>query len=84
MKPYASYKPSGVPWLGDVPAHWEVKQARFVMTCNDDVLPESTSPEQVLDYIEISDVDEVSGIKGFESVKFSDAPSRAGRVRIFV
>lgn len=80
MKPYASYKPSGVPWLGDVPAHWEVKQARFVMTCNDDVLPENTSPEQVLDYIEISDVDEVSGIKGFESVKFSDAPSRARRL----
>jgi len=24
MKPYASYKPSGVPWLGDVPRHWEV------------------------------------------------------------
>lgn len=24
MKPYASYKPSGVAWLGDVPAHWEV------------------------------------------------------------
>lgn len=80
MKPYASYKASGVPWLGDVPAHWEVKQARFVMTCNDDVLPENTSPEQVLDYIEISDVDEVSGIKGFESVKFSDAPSRARRL----
>lgn len=80
MKPYASYKPSGVAWLGDVPAHWEVKQARFVMTCNDDVLPESTSPGQVLDYIEISDVDEVSGIKGFESVKFSDAPSRARRL----
>ncbi len=24
MKRYTSYKPSGVPWLGDVPAHWEV------------------------------------------------------------
>lgn len=24
MKPYASYKPSGVPWLGEVPGHWEV------------------------------------------------------------
>ncbi len=24
MKPYASYKPSGVLWLGDVPAHWKV------------------------------------------------------------
>lgn len=80
MKPYASYKPSGVPWLGDVPGHWEVKQTRFVMTCNDDVLPEHTNPEQMLDYIEISDVDEVSGIKGFESVKFVDAPSRARRL----
>ena len=24
--PYLSYKPSAVPWLGDVPAHWEVVQ----------------------------------------------------------
>ena len=23
-KPYSAYKPSGVEWLGDVPAHWEV------------------------------------------------------------
>ena len=31
MKPsaYTSYKPSGVAWLGEVPAHWEVKSARF-------------------------------------------------------
>ena len=21
--PYPAYKPSGVPWLGDVPEHWE-------------------------------------------------------------
>ena len=24
LKPYSAYKDSGVPWLGDVPAHWEV------------------------------------------------------------
>ena len=24
LQPYPSYKPSGVEWLGDVPAHWEV------------------------------------------------------------
>lgn len=23
-QPYPAYKPSGVPWLGEVPAHWEV------------------------------------------------------------
>ena len=24
--PYSTYKPSGVPWLGDVPPHWKVVQ----------------------------------------------------------
>ena len=31
MKPYASYKPSGVPWLGDVPGQWEVSYLRHVL-----------------------------------------------------
>ena len=26
LQPYTAYKPSGVPWLGDVPVHWEVVQ----------------------------------------------------------
>ncbi len=25
-RPYPAYKPSGVPWLGDVPEHWDVVQ----------------------------------------------------------
>ena len=25
-QPHHAYKPSGVPWLGDVPVHWEVVQ----------------------------------------------------------
>lgn len=29
MKPYASYKPSGVPWLGEVPNHWHVEKVKF-------------------------------------------------------
>lgn len=29
MKPYESYKPSGVPWLGDIPAHWQVEKVKF-------------------------------------------------------
>ena len=31
---YPAYKPSGVEWLGDVPAHWEVKRLRFVAELN--------------------------------------------------
>ena len=30
MKRYQQYKDSGVPWLGHVPAHWEVKRLRHV------------------------------------------------------
>lgn len=33
-KPYPKYKPSGVEWLGDVPEHWGVKRARFMLSMN--------------------------------------------------
>ena len=31
---YPEYKPSGVKWLGDVPAHWDWKRGRFCMKVN--------------------------------------------------
>jgi type I restriction enzyme S subunit len=31
LKPYLAYKPSGVPWLGDVPKHWEVPRLGAVL-----------------------------------------------------
>ena len=30
LLPYPKYKPSGVEWLGEVPAHWEVKRGDSV------------------------------------------------------
>jgi len=30
-KPYPMYKPSGVPWLGDVPEHWEVRRLKTLL-----------------------------------------------------
>ena len=27
-QPYPAYKPSGIEWLGDVPAHWEVRRVK--------------------------------------------------------
>ena len=29
-QPYPAYKPSGVEWLGDVPAHWQVRRLKWV------------------------------------------------------
>lgn len=30
LKPYAEYKESRLPWLGQVPGHWEVKRAKSI------------------------------------------------------
>jgi type I restriction enzyme S subunit len=40
-KPYPEYKPSGVAWLGDVPAHWEVNK----ITYGFDVVGSGTTPK---------------------------------------
>ena len=31
LPPYPAYKPSGVEWLGDVPAHWEVRRLKKIV-----------------------------------------------------
>jgi len=31
LKPYPAYKDSGVPWLGQVPAHWEVRRTKTLL-----------------------------------------------------
>ena len=31
LKPYPAYKDSGVPWLGQVPEHWEVKRNKLLL-----------------------------------------------------
>lgn len=31
LKPYAEYQPSGSPWLGNVPAHWQVRKLRTLI-----------------------------------------------------
>jgi type I restriction enzyme S subunit len=36
LKPYPEYKESGLPWLGRVPGHWEVKRAKSIFQCIDE------------------------------------------------
>ena len=32
MKPYLAYKDSGIEWLGEIPANWEVKRLKFLVS----------------------------------------------------
>ena len=79
LDPSAPMKDSGVPWLGRVPAGWGVALVKSVASCNDDVLPEDTTPDQIIEYVEISDVEADRGITRRSAMAFGDAPSRARR-----
>ena len=32
LKPYSTYKPSGVAWLGEIPASWDIRRLSFLFT----------------------------------------------------
>ena len=79
-KPYPTYKPTGVEWLDEIPSHWKVRQLKYLATVNDETLPETTTPDLELSYVDIGNVDSIAGITGTEYLLFEDAPSRARRI----
>jgi type I restriction enzyme S subunit len=36
LRPYPEYKDSGVPWLGKIPAHWELRRAKYILRERDE------------------------------------------------
>ena len=80
LRPYPEYRYCGVEWLGEIPAHWDVKRLKYVSTFNDEALPDSTSEDDEIVYVDISSVDAVEGITLKERMAFADAPSRARRI----
>lgn len=79
FRTYAAHRQSGIPWLGEVPSHWEIVPLKRVATYNDETLDEHTPPEQEILYVDISSVDFLSGIRAKEAMPFGVAPSRARR-----
>ena len=57
LKPYPDYKPSGVEWLGDVPAHWEVRRLRNVIDMRvsnvDKHVKEDEAPVRLCNYVDV-------------------------------
>ena len=78
--PYSDYKDSGIEWLGEIPAHWEVKRLKYSALINSDTLPETTDPDFVMSYIDIGNVDPYYGVISTEEITFQNAPSRARRI----
>ena len=60
-RPYPTYKPSGVPWLGDVPEHWEVRRlGDSVVRCINGTWGDEPDGVNDLPCIRVADFDRVN------------------------
>ena len=63
-KQYFTYKPSGTPWLGDVPAHWEVRRLRTVAAMRvsnvDKHIRDSEFPVRLCNYVDVYKNDRIT------------------------
>lgn len=80
LTPYPRYRDSGVPWLGEIPAHWEVKRLKYVASLNPESLREDTDPESEIVYVDVGGVDSLGRIVEKELLSFGSAPTRARRI----
>lgn len=57
-KPYKSTRDSGLPWLGQIPVHWEVKRLKFVAPASTNKL--SDKPDD-LPYVGLENIESSTG-----------------------
>ena len=73
-------KDSGIEWIGEIPADWEVIALKHIAHSNSEVLNENTDPDYEFDYIDIGSVIYGKGVTEFHHMNFASSPSRARRV----
>lgn len=80
LDPNVRLKFSGVEWLGQVPAHWEVRPLKYWVGINEAVLAETTNPDFEFHYLEIGSVGTGVLVEEPNNIRFATAPSRARRI----
>ena len=80
MTRYSEYKESGIGWIGRIPQHWRTLPLWTIATYDDEVLSPKHTNDFEFTYIQIGDVDQVSGYGEGQRFLFSTAPASARRV----
>lgn len=80
LKPYPSYRDSGVPWLGAVPEHWEVKRNKLLLREIHDLSPDGT--EELLTVSQYTGVTRRRDRLSKEGELLTNAASLAGYKRV--
>ena len=62
LDPSAPMKPSGIDWLGDIPAHWEVKRVWFDCKINPKKSEVNAVPETEVSFIPMEAIGELGGL----------------------
>ncbi|MEO7884189.1 MAG: restriction endonuclease subunit S [Nitrosospira sp.] len=76
----AKLMPSGIHWLGEIPARWSVKPLKRWVSINEQTLGEKTSLDFEFRYVDIGAVKTGGLVRDLEWLRFRAAPSRARRV----
>jgi type I restriction enzyme S subunit len=80
LDPAAPMKPTGIDWMPEVPAHWEVKPLKHWLREPAKKLGEDTPPDYEFDYIDIGCVGTGFLTAKPERMRFKGAPSRARQI----
>jgi type I restriction enzyme S subunit len=88
LNPAAPMKPSGIEWLGDVPAHWDIAPLRYVADCLDGIRVPLNAEQRslrlgsipywgansVVDHVDAALVSEPVVLLGEDGAPFFDKP----------
>ncbi|MGP1677576.1 MAG: restriction endonuclease subunit S, partial [Burkholderiales bacterium] len=84
LKPYPAMKDSGVPWLGEVPAHWEVRRLRNAVDMRVSNVDKHTNehevPVRLCNYVDVYKNDRITHRIGF--MKATAVPEELARFRL--
>ena len=67
-------------WVRDLPSGWSQEKLKYLVKYNAEVIGEDTDPNFEFNYIEIGNVDLISGVKLNKKINFQESPSSARRI----
>ena len=82
LRPYPAYKPSGVPWLGGVPAHWHVRRLKTLAEMRVSNVDKHTKdgefPVRLCNYVDVYKNDRIT-----PDMPFMTATASRGEIQRF-
>ncbi|MDE2780759.1 MAG: restriction endonuclease subunit S [Chloroflexota bacterium] len=72
-QPYPAYKPSGVAWLGEIPAHWEIKRLKYAADLNPKASEaRGLAPDTEVSFVPMEAIGEYGGLRLSLTKEISD------------